>query len=103
VFLCFVEITSLLLQLPGTTPPLVPSPSHTHAKVNADSHYFHPFLYINREYLKVTLTPPYVNYCYMPIPMPPAHADFHETPSFCALERCVVCTSTTGLATTIDS
>ena len=57
--------------------------------MNADSHYFYPFLYINREYLKVTLTPPYVNYCYMPIPMPPAQADFHETPSFCALERWV--------------
>ena len=57
--------------------------------VNADSHSFYPFLYINHEYLRVTLTPPYVNYCYMPIPMPPAQADFHSTPSFCALERSV--------------
>ena len=55
--------------------------------VNSEAGGLEPFLYIGEKYYKVKLRDPFVNYCYMPMPMPPVKPNFFEDPSFCALEN----------------
>eukprot|EP00937_MAST-01D_sp_MAST-1D-sp2_P002923 g2923.t1 len=55
--------------------------------VNSEAGGLEPFLYIGKEYYRVTMQDPFVNYCYMPMPMPPTKPNFFEDPSFCALEQ----------------
>jgi hypothetical protein len=43
--------------------------------------------YINHVYYKVDMTEPFVNYCYMPIPMPPAKSNPFTSEKFCGLEQ----------------
>jgi len=55
--------------------------------VHANAGKFYPFLYINHVYYKVDIQPPFVNYCYMPIPMPPAKANAFTSQKYCGLEQ----------------
>ena len=62
--------------------------------VNSEAGGLEPFLYIGQKYYRVTMADPFVNYCYMPMPMPPRRPNFFEDPSFCALETKVSTNST---------
>lgn len=62
--------------------------------INSEAGGLEPFLYIGKKYYRVTMADPFVNYCYMPMPMPPRRPNFFEDPSFCALETKVSTNST---------
>jgi len=64
--------------------------------INSEAGGLEPFLYIGKKYYRVTMADPFVNYCYMPMPMPPRRPNFFEDPSFCALETKVSSNSTTN-------
>ena len=46
-----------------------------------------PYFYINKTYYRVHLAEPYINYCYMPLRMPPERTDIFTSDKFCALEQ----------------
>jgi len=55
--------------------------------VHANAGKFYPYLFINHVYYKVDMTEPFVNYCYMPIPMPPEKANAFTSQKYCGLEQ----------------
>merc|ERR1711971_271484 len=44
-----------------------------------------PWIHMQGSYRKVQLAEPYVNYCYMQLPMPPNRANLLEDPTHCVL------------------
>ena len=54
---------------------------------NSDAAAVRPYFYINKTYYRVHLARPYINYCYMPLRMPPERTDIFTSDKFCALEQ----------------
>jgi len=53
--------------------------------VSADSVGITPYLYHEGEYYRINMLPPYVNYCYLGVQMPPKRATLFNSEHLCAL------------------
>jgi hypothetical protein len=54
---------------------------------NSASSTVNPYFYIGETYYRIELAKPYINYCYMPLVMPPERTNVFKSEKFCALEQ----------------
>merc|ERR1719217_201049 len=44
-----------------------------------------PVIYSNKRYMRVNIVEPFLNYCYLPLAIPPKRMDLFNDPKLCAL------------------